>query len=86
MRSAAGMLVGVAALAVCTLTTLPPLPAKAADLPTKWTLPYSCATVRWYMAHFSRAKLKEMLRLAHIRMPTAAEEAQIAACVAGKLQ
>jgi hypothetical protein len=52
----------------------------------KWTFPYSCKTVKWYAAHFSKEQLESMRKLAGKRPPTPAEEVQIGECIAGRFQ
>lgn len=53
--------------------------------PLTWTLPYSCADVKYYNSHFTPKQLEAMRVAAGMRLPTSAERVQIQACLAGKL-
>lgn len=53
--------------------------------PPAWTLPYSCADVKYYNSHFSRKQLEAMRIAAGMRLPTSAERVQIQACLAGRI-
>lgn len=65
-----------------------PLAAKPVPPPAtiKWTLPYSCADVRYYSSHFSQTQLDAMRKAAGMALPTAEQRAQIQACLAGKIK
>lgn len=65
-------------------TDITPAPTKPGAA-LKWTLPYSCADVRYYNSHFTRTQLEAMRAAAGMRLPTATERAQIQACIAGRI-
>ncbi len=65
-----------------------PVPKNRSSTPPAlhWTLPYSCANVKWYSTHFTAAQLDGMRRAAGVSLPTADERAQIQACLAGRIR
>lgn len=58
---------------------------KGAPTALRWTLPYSCADVRYYERTFTKVQLEAMRKAFGVRMPTPAERQQISACLQGKV-
>lgn len=54
----------------------------AATNPPVWTLPWSCADVKWYNSHFSAKVLETMRIAAGVAKPTADQMRQIKQCLA----
>lgn len=71
---------------VSSKTTTPKATVPTASVPLRWTLPVSCANVKWYSAHFTAAHLETMRQSAGIAAPTADQRAQVQACLAGKIK
>lgn len=61
-------------------------PAAPKPATVAWTLPYSCADVRWYGSKFSKTQLEAMRVAAGMALPTAEQRVQIQMCLTGKIK
>ncbi len=58
----------------------PPREQPAAPKAHAWTLPYSCADVKYYDTHFTKTQLEAMRKAANLAVPTREQMTEINEC------